>query len=93
MIERPRDSGSLTFVFALPASTSHAEKTPRMAEKSDGRPRQLARLGFLFGGIGHPAEELTTRNSPTKRCFKRVAFIMCPVALFILEQRKPMASK
>ena len=39
MIERPSHPGSPTFVFATPVSTYRAEKKPRMAEKSDERPR------------------------------------------------------
>ena len=39
MIERPSHPGSPTFVFAIPVSTYRAEKKPRMAEKSDERPR------------------------------------------------------
>ena len=39
MIERPSHLGRVAQVFAIPESTSRAEKTPRMAEKSDERPR------------------------------------------------------
>ena len=38
MIERPSRLGKLTFAFANLEPTRIAEKTPRMAEKSDERP-------------------------------------------------------
>ena len=54
MIVRPSRFRKTAFVFAIPDSTSHAAKTRRMAEKSDGRPNYLAHLGYVFGGIDHP---------------------------------------
>ena len=39
MIGRPRRLGKTSLAFAIPGSTSRAEKTPRMAEKSVGRSR------------------------------------------------------
>ena len=39
MMERPSHVGRLTLVAPLPESTYRAEKTPRMAEKSDERTR------------------------------------------------------
>ena len=93
MIERPSHLGRVALVFGIPDSTSNAEKTPKAAEKSDERPRQLAHLGYLFGGHDHPGGEFSARNSPTECRFGRSASVMCPVALFILEQHKPMASQ
>ena len=39
MIERPGHLGRVAEVFDIPESTSRAEKTPRIAEKSAERPR------------------------------------------------------
>ena len=58
--ERPRHPGSLTFVTAIPESTYRAGKTRTTAEKSGGRPRQPAQLGYLFGGTGHPEGDTQT---------------------------------
>ena len=89
MIERPSHLGSLTFVSAPQESTSFAERTPRMAEKFEERPRNLAHSGYFFGGIGHPERELTPRNSPTTCRLGAVASLVCPVAVFTPEQREP----
>ena len=93
MIERQSHLGSLTFVFAVPESTSRAGKAPATAEKSDRRPRWPARFGYFSGGIDRSEGELTTRNSTTKCRLGRAASVMCPAAVPILERRKQVASK
>ena len=93
MIERRSHLGKPTCDPSPPESTSYAEKTPRMVEKSDERQRSLGHLGYLSGEIDHPVGELTTRDSPTKCRPGRAVPGMRPAAVFTLEQRKSVASK